>query len=78
MTKDLNRGATDFLRERWAAYVERRLLAYRQRKISELLGDIKPPQNSQPSCEAPVSSGVSSLAKNSGCVSRARLSGEGV
>ena len=70
--RDLNRGATDFLRKSWAAMFAKRIA------IAELLGDIKPPQNSQPSCEAPVSSGVSSLAKNSGYVSRARLSGEGV
>ena len=68
--RDLNRGATDFLRVRWAAYVAKRIA------ISELLGEIKPPHSSQP-CEAPVSSGVSSQAKNWGDVSRAPLSGEG-
>ena len=55
--RDLNRGATDFLRNSWAAYVAKRIA------IAELLGDIKPPQNSAvvPAPELPTSGRVSSL-----------------
>jgi len=56
--RDLNRGATDFLRLRWAAYVAKRIA------IAELLGEIKPPQISAVA-ELPSSGRVSSL--DSGC-----------
>ena len=78
--RDLNRGATDFLRVRWAAYVAKRIA------IAELLGEIKPPQDSAvvPTSELPTSGRVSSLDLNSGrCgaairpAASALLSGEG-